>query len=76
MQIASQVYGIHTAPNGLCFTSKGQVIYITRRFDILPDGSKLLMEDFASIIGKNEQTAGFHILQIAPDTDYYHDYLD
>ena len=40
------------------FTPKGQSVYITRRFDILPDGSKLPMEDFASIIGKNEQTAG------------------
>jgi serine/threonine-protein kinase HipA len=58
MQIASQVYGIQTAENGLCFTSKGQPVYITRRFDILPDGSKLPMEDFASIIGKNEQTTG------------------
>lgn len=58
MQIASQVYGIQTAANGLCFTSKGQPVYITRRFDILPDGSKLPMEDFASIIGKNENTAG------------------
>lgn len=60
MQIASQVYGIQTAANGLCFTPKGQPVYITRRFDILPDGSKLPMEDFASIIGKNEQTAGPH----------------
>lgn len=58
MQIASQVYGILTASNGLCFTPKGQPVYITRRFDILPDGSKLPMEDFASIIGKNEQTSG------------------
>lgn len=58
MQIASQVYGIQTAANGLCFTSKGLPVYITRRFDILPDGSKLPMEDFASIIGKNEQTTG------------------
>ncbi|MDE6458231.1 MAG: HipA domain-containing protein, partial [Muribaculum sp.] len=58
MQIASQVYGIQTAANGLCFTPKGQPVYITRRFDILPDGSKLPMEDFASIIGKNEQIAG------------------
>ncbi|MCH5215246.1 MAG: HipA domain-containing protein [Muribaculaceae bacterium] len=60
MQIASQVYGIETAANGLCFTPKGQPVYITRRFDILPDGSKLPMEDFASIIGKNEQTGGKH----------------
>ncbi len=58
MQIASQVYGILTAANGLCFTPKGQPVYITRRFDILPDGSKLPMEDFASLIGKNELTAG------------------
>lgn len=58
MQIASQVYGIQTAANGLCFTPKGQPVYITRRFDILPDGSKLPMEDFASLIGKNEQTTG------------------
>ncbi|MCH5240759.1 MAG: HipA domain-containing protein [Muribaculaceae bacterium] len=58
MQIASQVYGIQTAANGLCFTPKGQPVYITRRFDILSNGSKLTMEDFASIIGKNEQTAG------------------
>lgn len=58
MQIASQVYAIQTAANGLCFTPKGQPVYITRRFDILPDGSKLPMEDFASVIGKNELTAG------------------
>ena len=58
MQIASQVYGIQTAANGLCFTPKGQPVYITRRFDILPDGSKLPMEDFASLIGKNVQTTG------------------
>lgn len=58
MQIASQVYGISTAENGLCFTSKGHPVYITRRFDILPDGTKLTMEDFASLIGKNELTAG------------------
>lgn len=55
MQIASQVYGIATAENGLCFTPKGQPVYITRRFDILPDGEKLQMEDFASVIGRKER---------------------
>lgn len=58
MQIASQVYSIQTAVNGLCFTPKGQPVYITQRFDILPDGTKLPMEDFAVLIGRNEQTAG------------------
>ena len=58
MQIASQVYGIATAANGLCFTGKGQPVYITRRFDILPDGTKMPMEDFAAVIGRNEQVDG------------------
>jgi serine/threonine-protein kinase HipA len=58
MQIASQVYGILTAANGLCFTPKGQMVYITRRFDVLSDGSKLSLEDLATLIGKNELSAG------------------
>jgi serine/threonine-protein kinase HipA len=47
MQIASQVYGIPTAPNGLCFFKDGSSAYFVRRFDIL-NGNKLLKEDFAS----------------------------
>ena len=58
MQIAAQVYGILTAANGLCFSPKRQMVYITKRFDVLPDGSKMLMEDFASVIGRNEQDNG------------------
>lgn len=60
MQIAAQVYGIQTAANALCFTPKGQMVYITKRFDILPDGAKSPMEDFASVVGRNEQTDGIH----------------
>lgn len=60
MQIAAQVYGIETAANGLCVSSDGQLVYITRRFDILSDGTKAEMEDFASICGRNEQTDGIH----------------
>ena len=58
MQIARQVYGIVTAENGLCFTKDGQMVYITKRFDILPDGTKVEMEDFAALVGRNEQTDG------------------
>ncbi len=60
MQIASQVYGIKTAENGLCFTPKGEIVYITKRFDILSDGTKIPMEDFASVLGRNEQEDGRH----------------
>ena len=58
MQIASQVYGIETAENGLCFTPKGDMIYITKRFDLADDGSKYYMEDFASLLEKNEAVSG------------------
>ena len=60
MQIASQVYGIATADNGLCFSMDGQAVYITRRFDILPDGSKTEMEDFASVLGRRESEGGIN----------------
>ena len=58
MQIASQVYGIQTAVNGLCFTSDEQPVYITRRFDIAPNGNKLAQEDFAVLTGRNELSDG------------------
>lgn len=58
MQIASQVYGIETAANGLIFDAKGQPVYVTRRFDVLPDGSKLSQQDFCALIGKTERTDG------------------
>ena len=58
MQIASQVYGIEVAANGLCNTSDGKPVYITRRFDIAPDGSKLPMEDMATLVGRSEAEGG------------------
>lgn len=58
MQIAAQVYRITTANNGLCFTKKGQAVYITKRFDVAIDGSKHAMEDFASIVAANELSDG------------------
>lgn len=58
MQIAAQVYGILVAENGLCVSMDKQLVYITRRFDVLPDGSKAEMEDFASVLGKSRDTNG------------------
>jgi serine/threonine-protein kinase HipA len=58
MQIANQVYKIHTAENGLVFFRNGEPAYITKRFDINGLGLKLADEDFASLAGKTEENAG------------------
>lgn len=58
MQIASQVYGIQTAANGLCTTPSGYPVYITRRFDVAPNGSKYPVEDLATLIGRSEADGG------------------
>lgn len=58
MQIAQQVYGIETAENALIFFGNGDPAYITKRFDLRPDGLKLAQEDFASLSGKSPQTHG------------------
>lgn len=51
MQMASQVYGIETAANAICFFRDGAAAYITKRFDVAPDGTKYPQEDFASLAG-------------------------
>lgn len=58
MQIARQVYGLQTAENALIFFNNGEPAYITKRFDVKKDGSKLGKEDFATLAGKTEENAG------------------
>lgn len=58
MQIAAQVYGIHTAENGVIFFKDGVPAYITRRFDVRKDGGKWGEEDFATLAGRTRETAG------------------
>lgn len=60
MQIARQVYGIETAENALIFFKDGAPAYITRRFDVKEDGTKLAQDDFASLAGRTPQTHGEH----------------
>lgn len=57
MQIASQVYGIETAANALCFFKNDEAAYITRRFDIHSNG-KYQQEDFASLLGYTKAHGG------------------
>lgn len=58
MQIARQVYDIPTAGNSIVFFPDGEHAYLTKRFDVEADGSKVHMEDFASLAGKTEVTDG------------------
>lgn len=58
MQIAKRVFGINTAPNTLIMFRDDQQAYLTRRFDIKPDGSKYQQEDFAQITGRTKYTHG------------------
>lgn len=55
MQIASQVYGIRTAANGLCFSSSGLPVYITKRFDVNNGTKDCIQEDFAAILQMTEE---------------------
>jgi serine/threonine-protein kinase HipA len=58
MQIAAQVYGINAAGNGVIFFKDGSPAYITRRFDVKPDGTKWGKEDFATLAGRTKDSAG------------------
>jgi serine/threonine-protein kinase HipA len=60
MQIARQVYGIETAENALIFFRDGTPAYITKRFDVADDGSKLAQDDFASLAKRSPQSHGEH----------------
>ena len=58
MQIANQVFSIETADNALVFFENGAPAYLTKRFDVKDDGSKLAQEDFASLAERTPQTHG------------------
>jgi serine/threonine-protein kinase HipA len=60
MQIARQVFGIETAENAIIFFNDGAPAYITKRFDVKNDGSKIAQEDFASLAGRTPYTHGEH----------------
>jgi serine/threonine-protein kinase HipA len=60
MQIASQIFGIKTANNALIYFNDGAPAYLTRRFDVKPDGKKYLQEDMAQISGRSRHSNGEH----------------
>jgi len=57
MKIASEIYGVNTAEYGMCHSADGELVYITKRYDII-DGVKYVQEDFAGVLGRNENSDG------------------
>ena len=58
MQIAEQFFNIKTAANALIHFNDGKPAYITKRFDVKPDGSKYMQEDFAQLTNRTKHTHG------------------
>ncbi|NOT63820.1 MAG: HipA domain-containing protein [Acidobacteria bacterium] len=58
MQIARQVYGLDTAENALIFFADGTPAYLTKRFDVQPDGGKRAKEDGATLAGHSREAQG------------------
>ena len=71
MQIAHQVYGIETAENALIFFKNGAPAYITRRFDVKEDGTKLGQDDFASLAERTPQTHGAHYKYVGSYLEFF-----
>jgi serine/threonine-protein kinase HipA len=71
MQLAQQIFGIETAENALIFFSNGEPAYITKRFDVKDDGSKLAQDDFASLAGRTPQTHGAHYKYLGNYSDLF-----
>ena len=60
MQIASQVFGIRTAENAMVYFPDGTPAYITKRFDLRPQGDKYQQEDFAQLTNRSNESHGEH----------------
>ena len=58
MQIARQVFDIEVAENALVAFADGEPAYLVRRFDVQPDGTRRLQEDFAQVGKRSEETHG------------------
>ena len=58
MSIARKVFRIETADCELCHFANGEPGYLTKRYDIAPDGTKIQQEDFASLGGITRDTHG------------------
>lgn len=59
MQIARRIFGLDVAENALVFFEGEDIpAYLTKRFDVLPDGTRVAQEDFAQVARMSEETHG------------------
>ena len=58
MQIARQIFKIHTPANALLYFKDRAPAYIVKRFDIIDNNRKAQQEDFAQIAGMTSETHG------------------
>ena len=59
MQIARQVFDLDVASSALLYFADGETpAYLTKRFDLLEDGTKQSREDFAQIAQMSEESDG------------------
>lgn len=58
MQMAKQIFKLNVAESALLQFTTGEYTYLTRRFDIRNDGSKILQEDLAQTAGLSSDANG------------------
>ena len=58
MQMAKQIFKLNVAESALLRFSTGEYTYLTKRFDIRNDGSKILQEDLAQTAGLSSDANG------------------
>lgn len=58
MQIAKQIFKLNVAESALLRFTTGEYTYLTKRFDIRNDGSKILQEDLAQTAGLSSDANG------------------
>lgn len=58
MTMAQRLFRLETAACGLCYFGDGRAAYLTRRFDIAPDGTKLHKEDLMTLSARNNTYSG------------------
>jgi serine/threonine-protein kinase HipA len=58
MQMAAKLFDIHAAANGLIYFNDGMPAYLTKRFDLRPEGGKYQQEDMAQLSGRTRFTHG------------------